>query len=346
MSIFQSDRVSMIQVAKEANVSIQTVSRVINNQPGVSVKTRLRVQKIIEDLGYYPSRAARAMRGSSKTLGIVGFGLQYYGPSRTLVGAQLEASRHGYGVVLQLVQDPQNIDVRGIFEMMLSSHVDGIVWCIPHIGANVDSVVAQLEKLPIPLIFTDTSSISHNLVIHCDNYFGGKLASDHLISAGHEVIGIITGPSSYFSGRERLRGWRDALQMEGLSPNDDLIVEGNWEAQSGAQALKTLLKRHPEITAIFACNDQMALGVLHAAVEMGLRVPHDLAVIGYDDIPEAAFFSPSLSSVRQDVVDLGGQAVSQVIHAIETIAIRGEYSPHSLVIQPELVIRASSLREA
>ena len=155
MATSKNERVSITQVAKEANVSIQTVSRVINEQPSVSLKTRERVLKVIEELGYYPSRAAKAMRGSSRTLGIVGYGLELYGPSRTLIGAQREASANNYGVVLDLVQDPEGVDVRAIFEMMLSNHVDGIIWCIPHIGNNVDQVVKQLEKVTIPLIFTD-----------------------------------------------------------------------------------------------------------------------------------------------------------------------------------------------
>jgi LacI family transcriptional regulator len=338
----QNDRISITEVAKQANVSIQTVSRVINGQSGVSLKTRERILQLIDDLGYYPSRAAKAMRGASRMLGIVGYGLEYYGPSRTLIGAQQEASRCNYGTVLELVQEPENLDVRPIFERLLSNHVDGIVWCIPQIGDNIQQVVSQLEKVTVPLVFTDTASESHDLLTCSDNYRGGQLAAHHLADSGHQTIGLITGPRSYFSARERQRGWRDALRERGLRCDDSLVVEGNWGAQSGAEALQQLRKDNPDMSAVFASNDPMALGVLFMAEQMGLRVPHDLAVIGYDDIPEAAFFHPALSSVRQDIVGLGAAAVDQVIRAIDSMVIKGHYTPASTMIQPELVIRASS----
>lgn len=346
MSNSQNDRVSITEVAKQANVSIQTVSRVINEQPGVSLQTRERILKLIEDLGYFPSRAAKAMRGASRTLGVVGYGLDLYGPSRTLIGVQQEARRQNYNTILELVQDTETLDVRGIFEALLSNHVDGIVWCIPHIGDNLEPVVEQLRKTPIPLVFTDSAPNAHDLVINSDNYTGGKLAAQHLAENGHQVIGLIAGPLSYSSAQERRRGWEDALHEVGLPPDDRLVIEGDWGVQSGADALRLLIQRNPGMTAVFANNDQMALGVLYSAAQMGLKVPDDLAVVGYDDIPEAAFFTPALSSVRQNIVDLGARAVEQVIKAIETMAIEGSYAPESAVIKPELVIRASSRKFA
>jgi LacI family transcriptional regulator len=342
MATSPNERVSITQVAQEANVSIQTVSRVINKLPGVSIKTRERVLTVIDELGYYPSRAAKAMRGSSRTLGIVGYGLEFYGPSRTLVGAQREASNQGYGVVLELVQDPRNLDVRSIFETMLSNHVDGIIWGIPDIDHNIEQVIRQLDRINVPVVFTDTASSAHNLTICSDNYLGGKLATSHLAALGHTTIGLITGPLSYYSARERKLAWQDALADQGQTAYDTLVIEGDWNAQSGAEALTVLLQRHPNMTAIFASNDQMALGVLHAAEAMGLTVPEDLAVVGYDDIPEAAFFHPPLSSVKQNIVQLGSRAVIQIIEAIESLAFEGAYVPQANVIIPELIIRASS----
>jgi LacI family transcriptional regulator len=337
-----NERISITQVAEAANVSIQTVSRVINEQPGVSIKTRERVLKVIEDLGYYPSRAAKAMRGASRTLGIVGYGLEFYGPSRTLIGAQGEARRRNYGTVLELVQEPENLDVRAIFESLLSNHVDGIVWCIPDIGSNVEQVVAQLERVTIPLVFTDTSPGAHDLLTYSDNFLGGQIATRHLVGNGHQQIGLIAGPLTYLSARERRRGWEAVLREAGLTCHEGLMAEGDWGAHSGASALRQLVERNPQMTAIFASNDQMALGAMYQVEQLGLRVPHDLAVIGYDDIPEAAFFHPALSSIRQDIVGLGSAAVSQVIDAIESMVIRGVYTPEAKIMHPELVIRASS----
>jgi DNA-binding LacI/PurR family transcriptional regulator len=342
MPFSKNERISITQVAKEAQVSIQTVSRVINEQPGVSRETRIRVRKIIEDLGYYPSRAAKAMRGKSRTLGIVGFGLELYGPSRTLVGAQREASKHNYGVVLELVQDPEDLDLRTIFEVMFSNHVDGIVWCIPYIGSNAELVISKLAEVDIPVIFTDVSPSVHDLTVQSDNYLGGKLATQHLIDAGHRAVGLITGPMSYYSARERKRGWADALRDQNLPFDESWVVEGDWSAQSGAIGIAHLNERHPELTAVFASNDPMALGVLSGCARLGLAVPGNVAVVGYDDIPEADFFYPPLSSIRQNVVALGEAAVSQVIRAIDSLAIRGSYLPQQSLIKPELVVRASS----
>ena len=144
------------------------------------------------------------------------------------------------------------------------------------------------------------------------------------------------------SAQERRGGWADALREYGLQPHEQYIVEGDWGVKSGAEAFEELIRRNPDMSAVFANNDQMALGVLHSAEQMSLKVPDDLAVVGYDDIPEAAFFSPALSSVRQNLIELGGHAVEQVIKAINTIAIEGSYAPESAAIKPELVIRASS----
>jgi LacI family transcriptional regulator len=266
-----------------------------------------------------------------------------YGPSRTLVGAQREASKNNYGIVLELVQDPEDLDLRAIFEVMYSNHVDGVVWCIPYIGTNVDRVVNQLDKITIPVIFTDVSPSLHDLTVQTDHYLGGKLATNHLLDAGHQAIGLITGPKSYFSARERKRGWEDALRDRGRPFDDSWVAEGDWSAHSGAAGLARLVDQHSELTAIFASNDPMALGVLSGAAQLGLTVPDDLAVVGYDDISEAAYFQPPLSSIRQNVEALGEAAVSRVIRAIDSLAIRGSYQPEKKCIRPELVIRASSI---
>lgn len=346
MTVHSNSRVSIIEVAKATNVSIQTVSRVINQQSGVSVQTRERILKAVEELGYFPSRAAKAMRGTSQTLGIVGYGLELYGPSRTLIGAQREASRRNYGVILELVQDPEKVNIGAIFETLLSNHVDGIVWCIPEIGNNIEHVIARRDKLSVPLVFTDKLPTHQDLMVCSDNYLGGYTATRHLIDNGHRTIGLITGPVSYLSARERQRGWQAALQEAGLSVNEQCIAEGDWGSQSGADSLQHLLERYVSMTAVFACNDQMALGVLHCAEQLGLRVPDDLAVVGFDDIPEATFFHPPLSSVRQDVVEMGRRAVDQIIQAIESNLMTGKYEPKLSVITPELVIRASSRKSS
>jgi LacI family transcriptional regulator len=330
------------EVALAAGVSTQTVSRVANNRPDVSPETRQHVLNVIEQLHYRPSRAARALRGASRSIGVVGFDLELYGPSRTLVGVNHQAKRSNYSIVLELVQEIENLNVDEVLEPLLASHVEGIVWCIPHIGDNMRAITEYARSAQLPVVFSD---FAHDLGlsgVEIDNLAGGRLATKHLIEQGHTHIGLITGPLSYFSGRERMHGWRDSLQAHGLLADDSLIAEGDWTAHSGAPALRQILSRHPDLTAVFASNDQMALGAMRAAAQIGLRIPQDLAIVGYDDIPEAEFFTPSLSSIRQNVVELGARAVTEVIRLIEARRLTGKAPPVATLLQPQLVIRESS----
>ena len=335
-------RIPIKDVAKAAGVSTQTVSRVTNNRPDVSPETRKHVLDVIAQLGYRPSRVARMMRGVGQTIGVVGYGLELFGPSRTLVGVQLEAQNQDYGIVLHLVQDPDEIDIEGIMEKMLENHVDGIVWCIPDINHNMDTIRAYMEHTTIPIIFTDSTPHPSIFGISVDNRLGARLATQHLIDQGHTYIGLITGPMSYHSARERKMGWYEALEAIDLRCDESLIEEGDWTAQGGAKAFQALIERHPEMTAVFASNDQIALGVLWMARRRGLHIPDDLAVIGYDDIPEAEFFEPSLSSVRQNIIQLGTLAVVELAAIIAARQNDEGVTPRMLWIQPELAIRAST----
>jgi LacI family transcriptional regulator len=340
-------RVPIGQVAAAAGVSAQTVSRVVNKRPGVALETRRRVLEVIEALGYRPSRAAQALRGGGRTLGVVGFGLEYYGPSRTLVGVSIGARSLDYEMFLELVPDPENFDVEQILDKMMSNHVNGIVWGIPHIGnnmENMEAVLAYLDAAPIPLVFTDIAPQPGISAVMADNRLGGELATRHLIEQGHTVIGHITGPLSYYSARMRKSAWQETLRAHSLPSDDSLTYEGDWSAQSGAAAIPVLLNRRPDITALFIGNDPMALGALSAINRMGLAVPDDLAIVGYDDIPEAQFFQPALSSVRQNIVGMGIHAVEELVARIEKLRVGDVVPPRIRWDKPELVVRASSAR--
>jgi LacI family transcriptional regulator len=337
-------RVPIGQVAEVAGVSAQTVSRVINKRPGVAPETRQRVLDVIANLGYRPSRAAQALRGGGRTIGVVGFGLEYYGPSRTLVGVGNGAQELDYELLLELVQDPEYFDVEQILDKMLANHVNGIVWGIPHIGNNMETVLKFVRSsTPVPIIFTDIAPEPDISAVMADNYLGGQLAIRHFIDQGHTLIGHISGPLSYYSARVRRAVWEETLRSCNLSGNDSLMEEGDWSARSGAAAFERLIRRCPDITALFAGNDQMALGALHVADRMGLRVPEDIAVIGYDDIPEAQFFQPSLSSVQQNIMAMGVRAVQELVASIERLQVGSVVQPVQIRIQPELVIRDSSI---
>jgi LacI family transcriptional regulator len=339
-----SRRVPIRQVAEAAGVSAQTVSRVINKRPGVASETRQRVLEVISSVGYRPSRAAQALRGGGRTIGVVGFGLEYYGPSRTLIGTSNGVQKQDYELILELVQDPEDFDVEQILDKMTANHVKGIVWGIPDIGSNMTAVLEFVRSWPsIPIVFTDIEPQPGVSGVVADNRLGGTLATRHFIEQGHTAIGHLAGPQSYYSARVRKAAWTETLRTHSLHHDNSLTAEGDWSVHSGAAAFEKLIRRRPDITALFAGNDQMALGALYVANRMGLRVPDDIAIIGYDDIPEAQFFQPSLSSVRQDIVNAGMYAVEELVRQIEQIQIHTDIEPQITWMKPELSIRDSSV---
>ncbi len=343
MAVATRRRVTIRQVAEEAGVSTQTVSRVINDRPDVAPDTRQRVQKVIARLGYQPSYVARSLiQGRSCTFGVVGYGLDYYGPSCTLAGIEQEASQLGYRLLLSLVRQPETNRIDQLLGEMLSRHVDGLIWAVPEIGDN-RAWLDRVHEFPVPIVFLTMKPRPDRFIIAVDNYNGGLMATRHLIAQGCQTIGLITGPLDWWEARQRQAGWRDALASVGLSNEESLIAKGNWSAAGGEEGLRQLVARHPEIDGVFASNDQTALGVLRAARQLGRRVPGDLAIVGFDDIPEAAYFYPSLSTVRQDMIELGRRAVRMLGQAIETIQSGAVPAPETVLLQPELIVRESSV---
>jgi LacI family transcriptional regulator len=335
-------RVTIKQVAKEAGVSTQTVSRVINNRPDVAPETRRRVLQVIDRLGYRPSNIARSLiQGRSYTLGVVGYGLEYFGPSRTLSGIERQANELGYSLLLSLIRQPEKNDVEQILLELLSRYVDGIVWAVPEIGNNRDWTQQEIPQLSVPIVFLSTQPRPNQSVVAVDNRSGGRMATQHLLDQGYQNIGLITGPLDWWEACQRQLGWQDALQE--VTTEDNLVVEGEWTAESGERGLRQLLEQRPDIDAVFVCNDQMALGALQTARQMGVRVPEDLALVGFDDIPESAYFYPPLSTVRQDMVELGRRAVRELGRMIEA-SQQGSavVAPKAILLQPQLIIRESS----
>lgn len=338
-------RVTIKEVAKEAGISTQTVSRVINHRPDVAPETRQRVLQVIDQLGYRPSNIARSLiHGRSYTLGVVGYGLEYFGPSRTLSGIEQQANELGYSLLLNLIRQPEKNDVEQILRELLSRYVDGIVWAVPEIGNNRDWTQREIAQLSVPIVFLSTQPRPNQSVVAVDNRSGGRMATKHLFDQGHRNVGLITGPLDWWEARQRQLGWQDALQE--VTSENNLVVRGDWMAESGERGLRQLLKQRPDIDAVFVCNDQMALGALQAARQMGVRVPEDLALVGFDDIPESAYFYPPLSTVRQDMVELGRRAVRELGRMIEaTQQGKAVVKPKAILLQPQLIIRGSSVRE-
>ena len=342
----QRKRATIAHVARQARVSNQTVSRVVNNNPSVAPQTRLRVQRAIARLEYRPNALARSLvRHRSHTLGVVASGLEYYGPSGTLVGIERQAPALGYSIQLNLLNRPQLADVDHVLNSLLSRQVDGIIWAVPEIGSNRSWLGRKTLNPPVPIVLLSMHPADHLQVVSVDNRAGGRLATGHLLAQGYRRIGLITGPLDWWEARERRLGWEDSLRAAGLEANEVQVFEGDWSSLSGEAGFSQLARMFPEMDALFAQNDQMALGVLQAVLRQGRRVPDDLGVVGFDDIPESAFFWPPLTTVRQEIHELGGMAVKQVVSAIE--ATRSEAKPAMAGIHwltPRLVVRQSSLR--
>lgn len=336
-------RATIKEVAKMAGVSTQTISRVINNRPDVSPETRERVQQVIDQMGYQPSALARSLiQQRSMTLGVVTAGLKYTGPSRTLNGITGRAAELGYALLLEEMPRFDTEEINPLLQGLLARHVDGIVWAVPQVGENRSWVEKILEDIPVPVIFLTMPARPEIATISVDNYAGGTLAVRHLIERGRRRIGHISGPLDWWEARERKQAWQETLQKAGLPVGEAMWVEGNWSSASGETAFEALIDKSPDLDAVFAGNDQMALSVLRVAHRLGKRVPAELAVAGFDNIPESAYFWPALTTVNQDQHELGCRAVEEVVAQIQTVRSGQRLELRSIVLGPQLVVREST----
>lgn len=345
MAIHPSHRVTIIDVARQANVSAGTVSNALTGKRPVAEETRARIMQAIRDLGYQPNLLARGLVNQrSQTVGIVASGLDYYGPSRTLIGIDQEANALGYALLLDLLHSPMEGNVDAVLNVLSARRVDGIVWAVHEIGNNRGWVASErLSRLP-PIVFLTMSPQSGVTVVNTDNYQGSMMATQHLLDLGRRSIGLISGPTAWWEARERLRGWRDCLQAAGREASQEMIFTGDWHAGSGEQGLMELLAARPDIDAVFVGNDEMALGALRAAHRLGKRIPEDLAVVGYDNMPEVPYFWPALTSVRPHLVDAGKRAI-QTLHAMVEARRQNQEMMVGEVhtLSPELIVRESTV---
>jgi LacI family transcriptional regulator len=333
-------------VADLARVSTKTVSRVVNNQGEISEATRLRVQVAIEQLGYRPNILARSLiHQRTDTLAVVAWGIDFFGPSHTVVGIEQQAHEFGYSLFLNLVSKPDDGNQTQVLDSLIDRRVDGIIWAVPEVGDNRSWLKSiQFDQLP-PIVFLSMEPQPGLAVVAVDNRCGARQATQHLIDQDRRRIGILTGPMAWWEARERYSGWQEVLQGVGLTPSPSLVVEGEWSAASGERGMRILLDQEPEIDAVFACSDQIALGALGIAHQLGRRVPDDIAIVGFDNIPESACFWPPLTTVYQQLIDVGRIAVQNLHKMIESYRqAEGPIETTSTIIEPELVIRASSSR--
>jgi DNA-binding LacI/PurR family transcriptional regulator len=323
----------MADVARLAGVSHQTVSRVLNNHPNVRVETRRRVQDAIRELDYRPNSAARTLvTRRSRTLGVISFDTTLYGPASMLFGIEQAARSAGYFISIVSLRAVDKGSLLEAVDRLRDQAVEGIVVIAPQ-----TSGVGALSQIRsgIPLVGAGCGLQEQVPMVAIDNKAGAVAAVGYLLDLGHATVHHVAGPSTWFDATERTSGWRRTLEAAGAPVQAPVI--GDWSARSGYVAGQRLAA-DPGVTAVFCANDQMALGLLRAMHETGRRVPGDISVIGFDDIPEASYFVPPLTTVRQDFGELGRRSLELLV---EQLASGNDPGPHVLVT-PELVVRDST----
>jgi DNA-binding LacI/PurR family transcriptional regulator len=306
-------RSTIRDVAREAGVSHQTVSRVINRSEVVLPETRARVEAAIETLGFRPSAIARSMaQGRTNTLACIAPNLTDYTLASVIEGAEIEARKHGYFLLSSSANDSEAFRAL-VDELVGHRRVDGLIVINPYIDERYEAVPDNFPVVFVGARARDKSFCSVSL----DDEKAAYDATQHLISLGHRKIAMVTGPMEEDCCLDRSNGYMRALEEAGIPVDLGMIIEGDWSATSGQDALLALAEQGRLPSAIFAQNDRMALGVLHTARDMELRVPEQLAVIGVDDMPLSSYFDPPLTTMHQDMPRIGQEATRMLVKAID-----------------------------
>jgi len=321
----------MADVAALAGVSGQTVSRVANNRANVDATTRAKVRAAMRELGYRPNGAARALRtGEFRGIGVIVFELSTFGTTRVLDAIATAATERGYSVNLMPVLDINQRAVNDAFNRLSAQAVDGVI--ILTEAYLLDQAGVQLPH-GLPVVIVDSSARYDYPVVDTDQFTGARQAVRHLLELGHHTVHHVGGPPTSYPAAHRRRGWEQTLIDHGRPVPP--VLFGDWTAQSGYEAGCTLAA-DPTVTAVFAANDQMALGVLRALHERGRPVPEQVSVVGFDDMEEAAHFWPPLTTIRQSFTAMGRHSVESLL----TTLASGD--PRPIAVPTELVIRAST----
>ena len=336
-------RVTIREIARETGVSVQTVSRVINKRPDVSAETRASVEAAITRHGFQPSAVARSLvRRRSQMIGVVAAGLRYVGVAQTLNGVAEEAQSSGYSIILKELASFDDPEVAPVVDFFLAHRVEGIIFAAPQLESNVRQVMDQLPVNAPPVVFLKAEPTEAFTTIGIDNAGAARLATEHLLALGRTRIAHIAGPLEWREARDRRDGWLAAIEDAGLEPGP--ITVAPWSAAGGADAFARVLDQDATIDALFCASDQIALGALHVAHARGIAMPAQLAVVGFDGLPETAHFTPSLTTVRQPLAEIGRVAVRELVEAVDGEA--GDYTPRSLQLPVELIIRDSAPRSS
>ncbi|MFE1246446.1 LacI family DNA-binding transcriptional regulator [Streptomyces sp. NPDC058735] len=339
-------RPTLEEVAARAGVGRGTVSRVINGSPRVSDATRAAVEAAVAELGYVPNTAARALAANrTDAIALVVpepetrfFAEPYFSDMLKGVGAELSETE----MQLLLIFAGSDRERRRLAQYLAAHRVDGVLLVSVHADDPLPDLLAQLE---IPAVISGPRSAAEALAsVDSDNYGGARQAVEHLLSHGRRRIAHITGRLDVYGAQRRIDGYRDALRDAGLGEVDTLIEPGDFTEDGGLRAMTALLERHPDLDAVFAASDVTAAGARQALREAGLRIPGDVALVGYDDSAIARHMDPPLTSVRQPIEEMGRRMIDLLLTEIADRRPAASRSPErrQLVLATELVPRSSS----
>ena len=335
-------KVTMKMIAEEAGVSIQTVSRVVNQHPDVAQDTSARIRKVMRRLHYMPNTVARNLsQQRTEMIGVITDTMADAGPIRTLAGVIYGADLEGYCVLMEVLKNLSREEILRGLTNLVSRQVDGILWTVSEIGDFHTWLYDYCEEyIDIPMVFMHADDIEAENAVYIANYEAAYRAVNHLIEQGYEHIAHISGPTSWLVADQRKKAWEAALRDAGRPVEARAFAQGDWSPQSGHNGLRQLMQQYPEMDAIFAANDHTAIGVLQLAQQLEIRIPEDLGVMGFDDIRMARSFTPALSTVHQDFREYGVRGVQKLV-----AMIKGSGEEVDPLIQSTLVVRESSRRK-
>jgi DNA-binding LacI/PurR family transcriptional regulator len=331
MSSASSDlRPNIRQVATLAGVSHTTVSRVLNDHASIAPATRERVLEAIRQLDYTPNSAARALATRrTNRLGVIVDSVTEFGPGSSLRAIEDAAHDRGYTVSAIAVSAERTVTAHDALSDLMAIGIDALCLITPRLS-SVDLLREAANGIPTLVVKAEPDD--HFFTVSVDQGMGAALAAQHLIGLGHRELLHLAGPLDWLDARSREHEWHNQLALAGITARDSVV--GDWTSDSGYAFGRTV---DPDFTAVFAGNDQMALGLIHALHERGIRVPEDVSVVGFDDMPEARHFLPPLTTIRQDFRALGRLSVERVLAELEGVDV-----PPRALLQPELVVRAST----
>ncbi|MFT4236024.1 MAG: LacI family DNA-binding transcriptional regulator [Microbacterium sp.] len=332
MASTESERLNIRKVADLAGVSPMTVSRVLNNRPHIKDATRRRVLEVIEEQGFRPNQAARALatRRNSR-IGVIVESAVEFGPT-SIVRAVENASRTaGFAVSTLALHGGDELTPQDAVDTLIAQGVDAL--CI--VAPRSSSISALREtSIDVPVLVVTPESDPSFLAVAIDQRAGALLAVDHLVELGHRDILHLAGPLDWLDARARERAFHDRALALGI--REPRVVVGDWTGDFAYDVARGM-REMPQVTAVFAANDDMAMGLIHGLHDLGIRVPQDLSVVGFDDVPVARHFIPPLTTVRQDFRALGSSVLDMLRAAIDDLEL-----PHATLIPPELIVRAST----